>query len=301
MVRWTFVLLFIAITAFADDTLYDELKRNAILQPDQKYLSAFSLQPSPTFPISEQFHLIDNSEGRDYLPCDINVNDELPTRYKDLIGDSVSLQFLMISTIGFLAILPESVTNWNSEKLKERSLGERWKENVTTTPVWDNDNWVINYIGHPVSGAFYYTLARNDGMSIGESAAFSAMMSTFFWEYGYESFAEIPSIQDLIFTPLLGSILGEQMFTLQKKLDQNGGVVLGSKTLGDMSYFILDPLGNIAYGIGNTLKKFNFDADVTMNIQTYPQAKAISHYPETPIEDSLRFKEREYGFIITIQ
>jgi hypothetical protein len=301
MIRWILFLLIAAITAFADNTLYDELKRNDTLQSEQKYRSDFSIQPLPTFASSEQFHLIDGSEGQDYIPHYINVNNEFPDRYKNLVGDSVYLQFLMISSIGFLAILPESVTNWNSEKLKERSLGERWKENVTTTPVWDNDNWMINYIGHPVSGAFYYTLARNDGMSIGESAAFSTMMSTFFWEYGYESFAEIPSIQDLIFTPLLGSILGEQMFTLQKKLDQNGGVVLGSKTLGDMGYFILDPLGNIAYGIGNTLKKFNFDADVTMNIQTYPQAKDIPHYPETPIEDSLRFKEREYGFIITIQ
>jgi hypothetical protein len=160
---------------------------------------------------------------------------------------------------------------------------------------------MINYIGHPISGAFYYSLARNDGMTIGESAAFSTLMSTFFWEYGYESFAEIPSIQDLIFTPLLGSILGEQMFSLQKKLDQKGGVVFGSKTLGNISYFILDPLGDIAYGIGETLKNFNIDADVTMSIQTYPQPKTLPHYFGVPQEDSLRFKEREYGFIITIQ
>ncbi|MFZ2890098.1 DUF3943 domain-containing protein, partial [Sulfuricurvum sp.] len=52
-------------------------------------------------------------------------------------------------------------------------------------------------------------MARNDGLSIGESAAFSTLMSTFFWEYGYEAFAEVPSIQDLIFTPLVGSLFGE--------------------------------------------------------------------------------------------
>ncbi|HZF69594.1 DUF3943 domain-containing protein [Sulfuricurvum sp.] len=301
MIRWIFLVLFASITAFADETLYDALKKNGVPQSGQKYRSDFSILPSPVFAQSEEFHLTEDAEKKDYLPQYINVNDQLPDRYKNLIGDSVSLQFLMISTIGFLAILPDSITNWNSEKLKERSLGERWKENVSTTPVWDHDNWMINYIGHPVSGAFYYTLARNDGMSMGESAAFSALMSTFFWEYGYESFAEVPSIQDLIFTPLLGSILGEQMFTLQKKLDQEGGVVLGSKTLGDMSYFILDPLGNIAYGIGNTLKRLNFDADVTMSIQTYPLAKVPPYNSDMPIEDSLHFKEREYGFIITIQ
>lgn len=293
MFRWIACLLFVTLSAFADGTLYDELKK----EQSETALSNTS-KSNPLSPITESFY---EHRSSDYLPHYINVNDELPIRYKNLIGDSVSLQFLMISTIGALAVLPDSITNWNAEKLKERSLAQRWKDNVTTTPVWDNDNWMINYIGHPISGAFYYSLARNDGMTIGESAAFSTLMSTFFWEYGYESFAETPSIQDLIFTPLLGSILGEQMFSLQKKLDQKGGVVFGSKTLGTISYFMLDPLGDIAYGIGETLKNFNIDADVTMSVQTYPQAKAIPHYTEMPIDDSLRFKEREYGFIITIQ
>ncbi len=301
MVRWILFYLFSAMAAAADNALYDELKKNCSLQPEQKYCSDFSIQSPPPFTLSEEFYLIDDSEKHDYLPHYINMNNELPDRYKNLIGDSVSLQFLMLSTIGILAIMPDSITNWNAEKLKERSLAQRWKDNVSTTPVWDNDNWIINYIGHPISGAFYYTLARNDGMTIGESAAFSTLMSTFFWEYGYESFAETPSIQDLIFTPLLGSILGEQMFSLQKKLDQKGGIVFGSKTLGTISYFMLDPLGDIAYGIGETLKNFNIDADVTMSVQTYPQAQAIPHYTEMPTDDSLRFKEREYGFIITIQ
>lgn len=293
MVRWIAFLLFVTLCASAEGTLYDELKK----EQSETALSDTS-QSALLPPITEPFYPYRSS---DYVPYDINLNDELPSRYKNLIGDSLSLQFLMISTIGVLAVLPDSITNWNAEKLKERSLAERWKDNVSTTPVWDNDNWVINYIGHPVSGAFYYSLARNDGMTIGESAAFSTLMSTFFWEYGYESFAEIPSIQDLIFTPLLGSILGEQMFTLQKKLDQQGGIVFGSKTLGNISYFILDPLGDIAYGIEETIKNFNIDGDVTMSIQSYPKAKSLPHFPDPPIEDSLRFREREYGFVITIQ
>lgn len=293
MFQWIALLLFVTLTASADGTLYDELKKeqSETILSDSSRLASLPWTPEPFY----------EYQSPDYLPYYINLNDELPTRYKNLIGDSVSLQFLMLSTIGFLAILPDSITNWNAEKLKERSLAQRWKDNVSTTPVWDNDNWMINYIGHPISGAFYYSLARNDGMTIGESAAFSTLMSTFFWEYGYESFAEIPSIQDLIFTPLLGSILGEQIFTLQKKLDQKGGIVFGSKTLGTISYFMLNPLGDIAYGIGETLKNFNIDADVTMSIQTYPQAKTLPHDFRVPQEDSLSFREREYGFVITIQ
>lgn len=310
MHSWAAFLLSIAITAFADNTLYDELKTQQLETYD------FSVERTPFLfddrlsdtvqqyhmhkSLKEQFHPINENEGKDYLPKYINVNEELPYRHRKLIEDSLYLQLLMLSAIGGLATLPDNITNWNSDKLQEQSLWERWKANVFTAPVLDNDDWTINYIGHSVSGAFYYTMARNDGMSIFESAAFSALMSTFFWEYGYEAFAEVPSIQDLIITPLFGSILGEGMIVLQGKLDQKGGVLFGSRTLGNVSYFFLDPMGNIAHGMRDILKKFNIDLDVTMTIQSYPQAGAVPQFAG-PIEDSILTREREYGFIITFQ
>ena len=301
---WAVLLLSIAITASAGNTLYDELKKSPTLKPVPS-LSDDGLRDSlwkypVTERLAEQFHPINADEGKDYLPIYINVNEELPFRYKKLIEDSLYLQLLMISSVGFLTLLPESITSWDMEELQKQTLAQRWFENVSSTPVWDNDDWTINYIGHPVSGAFYYTMARNDGMSIGESAAFSALMSTFFWEYGYESFAEIPSIQDLIITPLFGSILGEGMIVLQGKLDQKGGVIFGSRALGNISYFFLDPLGNIAHGMRDILKTFNIDLDVTMTIQSYPKAGAIPQLADLR-EDSILTREREYGFIIIFQ
>ena len=301
---WAVLLLSIAITASAGNTLYDELKKSPTLKPVPS-LSDDGLRDSlwkypVTERLAEQFHPINADEGKDYLPIYINVNEELPFRYKKLIEDSLYLQLLMISSVGFLTLLPQSITSWDMEELQKQTLAQRWFENVSSTPVWDNDDWTINYIGHPVSGAFYYTMARNDGMSIGESAAFSALMSTFFWEYGYESFAETPSIQDLIFTPLLGSILGEGMIVLQGKLDQKGGVIFGSRSLGNISYFFLDPLGNIAHGMRDVLKTFHINLDVTMTIQTYPGARTVRQFPVLdPKEDSIRAREREIGFIIT--
>lgn len=227
----------------------------------------------------------------------INVNETLPPRYKAVVEDSLYLQLIMLSSITALAMLPEEITNWNAAKLEEKSLSTRWKDHVSTQPVWDNDSWVINYIGHPISGAWYYTMGRNDGMSIGESAALSALMSTFFWEYGYEAFAEVPSIQDLIFTPLFGSILGEGMYILEGKLDQNGGKVFGSRALGNVSYFLLDPLGNIANGMKEALLYFRIDLDVTMTIQTYPKFPAITGEPT----DTILSSDREIGFILTFQ
>ena len=307
---WAIFLLSISITTSADNTLYDELKTQQSgtydffwVRPPSLFDDKFSAtlqhyQLSESF--KEQFNPIHGNEGKDYLPEYINVNEELPYRYKKLIGDSLYLQLIMISSVGFLTLLPESITSWDMEELQKQSLSQRWFENVSTTPVWDNDDWSINYIGHPVSGAFYYTMARNDGMSIGESAAFSALMSTFFWEYGYESFAEIPSIQDIIITPLFGSILGEGMIILQGKLDQKGGVIFGSRSLGNISYFLLDPLGNIAHGMRDVLKTFHIDLDVTMTIQTYPRARTVRQFPVLdPKEDSIRAREREIGFTIT--
>ncbi len=308
---WTVLLLSIAITASADSTLYHELKTQQLgtydfsVEPisslSEDGLSDSLRQYRITESLEEQFHPTNADEGKDYLPKYINVNEELPYRYKKLIEDSLYLQLLMISSVGFLTLLPESITSWDMEELQKQTLAQRWFENVSTVPVWDNDDWTINYIGHPVSGAFYYTMARNDGMSIGESAAFSALMSTFFWEYGYESFAETPSIQDLIITPLFGSILGEGMIVLQGKLDQKGGVIFGSRSLGNISYFFLDPLGNIAHGVRDVLKTFNIDLDVTMTIQTYPRTGTTM--PQfrflDPKEDSIRAREREVGFIIT--
>ncbi|MFZ3053291.1 MAG: DUF3943 domain-containing protein [Sulfuricurvum sp.] len=301
---WAVLLLSIAITASAGNSLYDELKKNPTLKPAPS-LSDDGLRDTLwkypiTESLAEQSHPINADEGKDYLPIYINVNEELPFRYKKLIEDSLYLQLLMLSSVGFLTLLPQSITSWDMEELQKQTLAQRWFENVSTTPVWDNDDWTINYIGHPVSGAFYYTMARNDGMSIGESAAFSALMSTFFWEYGYESFAETPSIQDLIVTPLFGSILGEGMMVLQGKLDQKGGVIFGSRSLGNISYFFLDPLGNIAHGMRDVLKTFHIDLDVTMTIQTYPRVRTVRQFPVLDQnEDSIRAREREIGFIIT--
>lgn len=294
-------LLLLAINAFADNALYDTLR-----EIPSKSDTALNTSEATSVPIpvqDDKFTAVGpmNDVAKDYLPTTINVNEALPYRYREVVEDSVYLQGVMLSSIAILTFLPEDITNWNAAKLEEKSLSQRWKDHVSTKPVWDNDNWVINYIGHPVAGAYYYTLARNDGFTIGESAAFSTLMSTFFWEYGYEAFAEVPSIQDLIFTPLVGSFFGEGMFILERKLDQRGGVVFGSKSLGNISYFFLDPLGSIADGMKNALLFFRIDLDVTMSIQTYPKFRLIPHHLTGEPTDSILYGDREIGFIITFQ
>lgn len=310
MIRAAALLLLAALSAFAGTALYTALKTASApeaLLPVASDFSPFCTDTDPFRYRSDErygraFRRLGGDRDNDYLPVTINVNESLPGHYRSVIEDTLYLQLFLMGTVSFLTLLPQSVTSWDVEELQNKSLSTRWFEHVSTPPVWDNDNWTINYIGHPVSGGWYYTMARNDGMSIGESAAFSALMSTFFWEYGYEAVAEIPSIQDLIVTPLFGSFLGEGMYTLEGKLDRNGGSLWGSKTAGNIGYFFLNPIGTTAQGIKNLLNALHVDANVTMRVQTYPRAdRGVPFRLTTPPVDSLHPQERDFGFVITFQ
>jgi len=291
-------LLSIAIPLSANTDLYETLKtmpshstsfsqQNDLFSDFEKYQQRSMLQRC--------FPLYDVNLEADYVVRSINVNEQMSAEARALTEDMVYTQGALIAAVGVLVALPQSVSNWDLDELQKKSLGERWVEHVTTKPVWDIDDWVINYIGHPVFGAVYYTMARNDGLDIFESALFSTVMSTFFWEYGYEAFAEIPSIQDLIFTPLLGSFLGEGMHQLELKLDANEGVIWGSKGLGSFSYFWLDPMGQIAGGLSET-----FDVSVTMEFATFERYDDFSQFRYSNDQgDPVRFEDRDYGFLLT--
>ena len=105
-------------------------------------------------------------------------------------------------------VMPESFSGW-SEEQKKSGFDKYWRN--FGTPVWDKDKYYVNYVIHPYWGATYYTRARERGLDQVSSFAYSVMMSTLF-EYGAECFAEKPSIQDLIVTPVVGSLLGGYVF-----------------------------------------------------------------------------------------
>lgn len=159
-----------------------------------------------------------------------------------------------IIAFGVLWIIPENVTNWNKAEMKEKGIMWKWKENTKAGPVMDKDKWQLNYIAHPYCGAIYYMTARSSGFSVLESFGYSALMSTFFWEYGIESFAEIPSSQDLIITPVLGSVLGEGFFYAKKAIVRHDKRILKSRFLGITSLFIIDPFNTIMDGFGYKAK-----------------------------------------------
>lgn len=109
---------------------------------------------------------------------------------------------------GVLYFMPESVSGW-SEDYKKTTISH-WKNNVQN-PVWDKDQWWINYIFHPYWGAIYYIRARERGFGEFGSFCYSTLLSALF-EFGIEAFFEPPSINDLIVTPVGGYLVGKFIF-----------------------------------------------------------------------------------------
>ncbi len=164
--------------------------------------------------------------------------------------DSAMCLGTTVIAFGMLWAMPESATNWDKETIKEKGILWKLKENVKMGPVMDQDNWVLNWVSHPYFGGIYYMTARSSGFTVLESFGYSAVMSTFFWEYGIEAFAETPSKQDLIITPVVGSVIGEGFFYAKKSILRHDRKVLKSKFLGYTSLFLMDPFNTILDGFG---------------------------------------------------
>lgn len=177
------------------------------------------------------------------LPKYLQVQDGKDWDY--LMGQTYTILGLSVATVGLMTLLPESITKWDEESRDLSKLGSKWVDNVKAGPVWDRDEHFLNYVMHPYFGGVYYTAARHAGFNEFESFLYSATMSTFFWEYGVEAFAEVPSWQDLFITPFFGAVVGEVMFETEREIVASGGEVMGSKTMGDVSLFFLNPVGHI--------------------------------------------------------
>jgi hypothetical protein len=156
-----------------------------------------------------------------------------------------------LGVIGIIALLPDDVSNWDNEE----GIFEKWRTNIKHGPVWDRDKEPLNLIGHPYFGGVYYQVARKSGFRQWDAFVYSALMSTFYWEYGIESFAEVASIQDLIITPVLGWAYGEWAFNTEMDIRQNNNTVWGSSFLGRTALFFLDPVDSLSVGINNLFGK----------------------------------------------
>ncbi|USD66646.1 DUF3943 domain-containing protein [Vibrio sp. SCSIO 43136] len=201
------------------------------------------------------------------LPLYLQVQPEKDWQY--LKEQTYTILGLSVATVGLMTLLPESITKWDPEDRDLSNLGKKWRENVSQGPVWDRDEHILNYIMHPYFGGVYYTAGRHAGFNEFESFMYSFTMSTVFWEFGVEAFAEIPSWQDIFITPFFGAVVGEVMFETEQNIVANGGEVMGSESLGNVSLFFLNPVGHIHYWVTDA---WGGDASVTFRSQPWQSA-----------------------------
>jgi hypothetical protein len=142
--------------------------------------------------------------------------------------------------VAVLYLAPESISGWTDEDKNEYNF-VKWRDNVTN-PVWDGDEWYVNWILHPYWGSAYYIRARERGLNRNQAFWYSAMLSAM-WEYGAEALIEPVSIQDLIFTPVLGALVGEYLFTPWRNaiLAKPGSLQWSDR----VALVLTDPLGAI--------------------------------------------------------
>lgn len=159
-----------------------------------------------------------------------------------LIRDSKLFLLYQVAIVGVIYLMPESISKW-SEDDKNGNVFDKWEENVNNLRK-DKDDWAINFIGHPYFGAVYYVRARHRGYDRESSFWYSAIMSTIY-EYGIEAVFEPVSIQDLIFTPIGGAVMGEYFMIARENIKRNIATKSYTSTSDKVKLFFTDPLGSI--------------------------------------------------------
>lgn len=88
---------------------------------------------------------------------------------------------------------------------------DSWKTNLEGPWVFDRDPYLVNEIGHPAQGSFYFSVGRSNGLSLWEPTLGAAFGSAL-WELFGET--HTPDINDFISTTLGGAALGEMIHSL---------------------------------------------------------------------------------------
>lgn len=140
-----------------------------------------------------------------------------------------------VVAVGLLQALPEDDTNFERG---DPDFG-KWHHNVSN-PVWDKDDFFVNYVLHPYWGAAYYIRGRERGLSRWQALGYSALLSAIY-EFGAEAMFEPVSYQDLFITPLAGWLLGEYVFTpIRASIKAKDGEL---DMLDKTALVLTDPLG----------------------------------------------------------
>lgn len=151
-----------------------------------------------------------------------------------------------VGTLLVLECLPEDATAWNRAEIQSVPLFKRWYNHVFEKgPEWDHDKFIFNYVLHPYAGAVYFMSARSNGFNFWQSLLYSAIISDVGWEFGIEAFMERPSYQDMVITPVVGSLIGEGFYRLKRYIVEHDYHLFGSPIVGNAVAFLIDPVNEV--------------------------------------------------------
>lgn len=161
-----------------------------------------------------------------------------------------------VAAVAITYVMPESFSAWTPEQKK--AGWAKYKANFVN-PVLDKDQFYVNYTLHPYWGATYYTRARERGLDQTYSFLYSVLLSTMY-EFGTECIAEKPSIQDLIVTPVAGSLLGAYIFEPWRESIKRKSEL---RWYDHTALVLTDPLGVISLGVE---KMFGIKSTIMVNL-----------------------------------
>jgi hypothetical protein len=189
--------------------------------------------------------LVDAARGQDVegapeKPADV----EVPYDEAGIQRDTAYFLGYQFAAVGLISLWPQDKTNYSHK------IGfDRWLDNVTH-PHWDTDGPFVNLVLHPYWGASYYIRARERGLGRSQAFWYSALLSSIF-EFGAEAMVERVSYQDLVVTPVLGSLLGEYVFApLRAHIRAKDGPI---GMIDRVTLVLTDPLGSINSAVGRML------------------------------------------------
>jgi len=156
--------------------------------------------------------------------------------------DTAILFGAQVASIGVLYVMPESVSGWDDESKKENF--KNYPKHFVN-PVIDDDKFYLNYVIHPYWGATYYIRGRERGLNRISSLFYSSLLSAMY-EFGVECIFEYPSIQDLIVTPVAGSLVGAFLFEPLRAVIKRKQEL---RWYDHAALVLTDPIGVLSLGI----------------------------------------------------
>ena len=153
-----------------------------------------------------------------------------------------------------------------------------WNANLSQGWEWDTDRFGVNFIGHPYSGTLSYNAGRSNGYNYYQSFCF-AFGGSLMWEYFGENTR--PSYNDIIYTPINGTFIGEILYRLSSNVldDRTRG---GERVFREIGAALIDPMRGFNRLIqGKSFRRTNKEVyeKEPINISLYGGMRTINDKP----------------------